>query len=80
MKPVKNLGELKEMASIQSFEGYILLKFGVRSSKHIEYNPKEDSWYIYNYLDDTEQRMNTKELRKMTNIVEALERGALFKY
>jgi hypothetical protein len=80
MKPVKNLGELKEMASIQSFEGYILLKFGVRSSKHIEYNPEEDSWYIYNYIDDTEQRVNTKELRKMTNIVEALEKGALFKY
>lgn len=81
MKPVKitSLEELKELA-VPDAEFFIMLNFGLRSSKRIEYDDEKDSWWVYNDIDDTEMTLTTEELAKETNIIKALEMGALYLY
>lgn len=79
-KKIKDIKQLKKRASESPIEIFILLNFGLRSSKNISYNPKDDTWNIYNYIDDTEQTLKTEELATETNIMEALEKKALYQY
>lgn len=80
-KPVKveSVQQLKEL-SIESTEFFINLG-GIRSSKLIRYDEGEKQFYIFNYIDDTdntlteEQLMNTSE----TNIGEAITNGNFYK-
>lgn len=79
-KKIKTLDELKELASEGSIEAFIQLSFGLRSSKNLQYEEDIDMWTIYNYIDDTEQHLKTEELNEATNIIEALDKGALYQY
>lgn len=80
MQKINSLDELKTLCSNNPAECFILLNFGLRSSKDIEYDESSDAWNILNHIDDTEQVVSTKELSEKTNIIEALEKGALYKY
>ena len=80
MKQIKDLEKLKEIASNGTFEGFILLNGGLRSSKDLEYDESTDTWHIYNHIDDTKQRLTTPELDVWTNIIKALNSGALYQY
>jgi hypothetical protein len=80
MKRIEDLEELKNIATAQPTEVFIQLNFGLRSSKNIEYDADADSWLIYNYIDDTEQMLTSKQLKEDTNIIEALDKGALYLY
>lgn len=76
-KIIKDLEELKKLASRDGgVDCFIKLNFGARSSKHIDYNPG-DGWYIYNEIDDTEDKYPTDESLNETNIPEALSKQAL---
>lgn len=79
-KKIESLEHLKELSAKGPIETFILLNFGLRSSKNISYNSENDTWYIYNYIDDTEQTLRTEELTSETNIIEALEKKALYQY
>lgn len=81
MKQVKDIEELKKLAlEEEGAEIFIRLNHGLRSSKNITYDDESDTWWIYNGADDTEQRCSTKELGEITNIIEALDKGALWQY
>jgi hypothetical protein len=77
---VKDLEELKVKASDRFICIFILLQFGIRSSKDISYSTEKKLWSIYNNIDDTEQVLNDKELEEDTSIIKALNNNALFYY
>lgn len=80
-KKIESLDELKQICSKGYTEVFILLNFGLRSSKEIEYDTETDTWRVFNYIDDSELiGLTYDELKTDTNIPLALERGALFKY
>ena len=79
-KRIESLDALKKLASKEGgVEVFIQLNIG-RSSKKIDYNKDTDYWYIFNEIDDTEQEFHTKDLVENTNIVEAINKGALFEW
>ena len=80
MKRIETLDELKELASKKFVYAFIQLNFGLRSSKYIKYNKKTDKWKIFNVIDSTTQVLLTEELGEKTNIIKALEAGALWQY
>lgn len=79
-KRIKDLEQLKKRAAKGPIEVFLLLNFGLRSSKDLSYNKETDTWSIFNYIDDTSQTLKTEELSDNTNIIEALEKKALYQY
>jgi len=75
---IRTIAQLKELAK-KGLECFILLNGGLRSSKYISYNPDGNKFYIFNYIDDSEQELTESQLldSEYTNIAEAMEKGAL---
>lgn len=77
----KKITNIKELVnSLESSEdGYInshlVLKGGLRSSKHISYDG--EYFYILNLIDDTEDKFNLEEL-KNSFINEAIEKRSFY--
>lgn len=61
-----------------SLECFILLNFGLRSSKDI-YLEDNGDYYIHNECDDSEEKIPHSNLMT-TFIGEAISKGALYKY
>lgn len=86
MTKIKDIEELKALATKEEDDGplecFIALAGGVaRSSKDIYYDAsKEKPWEVYHDVDDHRAWYTDEELRTQTNIVEAIERGALYMY
>jgi hypothetical protein len=80
MRKISSLEELKKLASESTVYAFIHLNYGLKSSKDISYDKESDTWEIYNSIDDVEQTLNTKELGECTNIIKAIENGALYQY
>jgi len=78
---IKTIAQLKELAKDGGLECFILLNGGLRSSKHIRYYPDDNSFYVLNYIDDSEQELTEAQIldSSYTNIGEAMEKGALIK-
>lgn len=79
MKQINSLQELIE--TIQSGNHDFFIGNGlVRSSKYMEYD--DDTFYIINEIDDTEQTLTTKELFNddYTNIGVAINNGTFYSY
>lgn len=76
---VKDIKQLKRLASDEyGFDCYILLQYGLKSSKYIQYDPNNDIWYIFNLIDDSEERyLSTIEFEKNSFIYEALKKKVL---
>ena len=77
---IKTIEQLKELAKDENgLDCFILLNGGLRSSKHIRYFPDDNSFYVLNLIDDSEQELTESQLldSKYTNIAEAMEKGAL---
>lgn len=81
-KRVNSLDELKQMCDGVTKDFFILLNFGIRSSKDISYNKDTDTFYILNEIDDTEQELNSQTImdEEYTNIGKAITLGALYAY
>lgn len=85
MQKINSLAELKELAAYSEKHGmlacFILLSYGARSSKGITYYPDTETYDVHNEIDDSYQEDITEEqLRTETFIVEAIEKGAFYKY
>lgn len=81
-KRITSLEQLKKEArGEQDAEFFILLNHGMRSSKRIIWDEKEERFFIFNYIDDTEQVLTESQLmdKSYTNIGYAMTKGALFK-
>lgn len=77
MVTITSLKRLKELSSMSDgCDCFIQLNFGLRSDKHIAWN--DGKWYVYNNIDDSEQVLTTRQLKKETNIIEAIAKGMLF--
>lgn len=59
-------------------ECFVLLNFGMRSSKEISLNENND-YHIYNEIDDSEEIIVHSQLMS-SFIGEAINKGALYKY
>lgn len=57
---------------------FVLLNFGIRSSKQISLNENGD-YYVYNECDDSEEVINHGSFMS-SFLGEALSKGALYKY
>jgi hypothetical protein len=85
MKTIHSVDQLKKEAISREDTGvagfFILLSGGIISAKRIIYYPDTDQFDIYNKIDDSFQdNLTEEELDSNTNIVQAIERGAFFKY
>ena len=79
MKQITSLEELID--TIQSGNHDFFIGGGLcRSSKYIEYD--DDTFYIINEIDDTEQTLTSKELfnKDYTNIGVAINNGNFYAY
>ena len=77
---VKDLNHLKTLVSIKTGAFAVALNHGLRSSKLIEYHKGIDKFYISNWIDESEDCLNSAEIMdsKNTIIGEAIEKGALW--
>lgn len=75
----KELDDLiKKVEGNYPLECFVLLNFGIRSSKDISLNENND-YHIYNEIDDSEETIVHSQLMN-TFIGEAISKGALYKY
>ena len=77
-KRIRTIEQLKELAK-DGLECFILLNGGLRSSKHIRYYPDDNSFYVLNLIDDSEQELTESQIldSAYSNIGEAMKKGAL---
>ena len=81
-KRIRTIEKLKELARAESgLDCYILLNGNLRSSKHIRYYPDDNSFYVLNLIDDSEQELTEDQILDSgySNIGEAMKKGALIK-
>jgi len=77
---IKTIEQLKELAK-NGLDCFILLNGGLRSSKHIRFHPDDNSFYVLNLIDDSEQELTEAQILDSgySNIGEAMKKGALIK-
>ena len=75
---IKKIEQLKDLAK-NGLDCFILLNGGLRSSKHIRFHPDDNSFYVLNLIDDSEQKLTEAQIldSAYTNIGEAMKKGAL---
>ena len=80
-KRITTIQQLKELAKDDGLNCSILLNGNLRSSKYIRYYPDDNSFYVFNLIDDSEQELTKSQIQDSayTNIGEAMEKGALIK-
>ncbi|MFN8290248.1 MAG: hypothetical protein U0U70_08330 [Chitinophagaceae bacterium] len=83
MKRIDSVAQLKQEAAYDdkkpTAEFFILLKGGMRSSKHIVYFPNTGTFDVFNSIDDSwEEDITEEQLENDTHIVLAIKRGAFF--
>ena len=72
--------QLKDLAKRENgLNCFILLNGGLRSSKYIRYHPDDNSFFVLNLIDDSEQELTENQIldKAYTNIGEAMEKGSL---
>ena len=77
---IRTIEQLKELARGENgLDCFILLNGGLRSSKYIRYYPEENSFYVLNFIDGSEQELTESQIldSAYTNIGEAMKKGAL---
>ena len=75
---IRKIEQLKELAK-DGLDCFILLNGGLRSSKHIRYYSDDNSFYVLNLIDDSEQELAESQIldSAYSNIGEAIKKGSL---
>jgi len=77
-KLIRNMGELKKLAGNEAgVNCCILLEGGLRSSKNIIYDSEIDQFWVFSFIDNSEQELTEEELTEGTNIVKAMYNNCL---
>jgi len=79
-KQIKTIEQLKELAKREmGLDCFILLNGDLRSSKHIRYYPDDNSFFVLNLIDGSEQELTESQIldSAYSNIGEAMKKGAL---
>lgn len=84
-RKIKTIKALKLALKDGDYHQFFIALAGgvVRSSKDIAYCPENDTFQVTNFIDDTEQEDLTAEdlmNKKITNIGEAIKKGAFHAY
>lgn len=82
MIKVENIEHLKELASRENgdfVDFCVILSSFTRSGKRIQYSYQFDEFCIIHEIDESYQELATIQLGTETNLMEALEKNALFK-
>ena len=74
----KQLDRLIEKNPDRSLDCFVILNYGLRSSKSITFDG--DSYYIYNEINDSENIIKHNKLMDSFPIGEAIKKGALYTY
>lgn len=78
-KVIKDLDELKTLALGRDLECFIALNGGAKSSKTIRFYDS-GAWTVFNAIDGTSvQCMDLADLQTKTNVIAALDKGALYR-
>lgn len=80
MRKINDLEELKQLSSKKICKCFIQLNFGLRSSKDIRFHQDTGLFTVFNHIDGTRQSLKEEELADNTNIIKALDNGALFRH
>jgi len=77
---IKSIEQLKE-ESLGGSDFIVLLNYGLRSSKHIQYMKDSEKFWVWNLIDDSEQVLNEQQLmdKNITIVGDAMLNGAFFK-
>jgi len=81
-KRIRTIEQLNELAADENgLDCFILLNGNLRSSKHIRYYTDDNSFYVLNLIDDSEQELTEAQILSSdySNIGEAMKKGALIK-
>ena len=75
---IRKIEQLKELAK-DGLDCFILLNGGLRSSKHVRYYPDDNSFYVLNLIDDSEQELTEAQILSSdySNIGKTMKKGAL---
>jgi hypothetical protein len=79
-KRIRTIGQLKELAKDESgLDCFILLNGCMRSSKHIRYYPDDNSFFVLNLIDDSQQELTESQILDgaYSNIGQAMKKGSL---
>ena len=79
---IKSLDHLRNILRSRVFGGdfFVVLSGFVRSSKTIELN-SDNTWNVFHGISDVwDESLTDKDLEELTNIPEAISKGALFMY
>jgi len=78
---ITSIEHLKAEAE-QGAEFFILLNYGLRSTKDIVWDADAKTFHVFNQIDQTEQQLTEQQImdERLTNIGYAMKRGALFKH
>lgn len=79
---VKSLDHLNELIENEQNSFFILLNGGFHSNKDIFFGDADNSYFVINEIDDSEQTLSKEELfdNNLTHIGQALKVGALYSY
>ncbi len=78
---IESIDKLKEIAENKVADCFISLAGGaMRSSKDITYDPETNLFQVFNLIDESEQLLSEDGLSTRSNIAEAIENGAFYKY
>ena len=81
MIKVESLEHLKTLTNEDGHDFFLCLNGGFRSSKRVWYYESDNSFMVFNEIDDSYQEDLTEEqLATDTNIVEGIEKGAFYAY
>lgn len=81
MTKVESIEHLKTLTDQDGQDFFLCLNGGFRSSKRIWYYDADNSFVVYNEIDDSYQEDLTEEqLATETNIVDGIEKGAFYAY
>ncbi len=77
---ITTIGQLKELAKDESgLDCFIMLNGGLRSSKYIRYYPDDNSFFVLNLIDDSQQELTESQILDgaYSNIGQAMKKGSL---
>jgi len=73
MDRMSSMEQVKEEVVNGNHDFFILLNGGLRSSKHITFDPIENEFWVWNLIDDSEEYLDGHP-----NIKEAIGKGAFY--
>ena len=77
---LRDLEHLKQLCKVGRTDFFILLSFGIRSSKEISLASDGSGFYVFNEIDGSEETLTTEQMNdvRYTNIGLAINNGAFW--